>query len=75
MKRVIAVPAVTVALAFLGGSTTAASAEPSTDTRGCQTVAMKYLAEEAPGHEGVQNGAGEGTGEGPCGFGSPPGHE
>ena len=71
MKRVIAVPGV-IALGLLGGSMTAASAEPSTDTYGCQTVAVKYLQAEAPGHEGVQNAAGQGTGEGPCGFGSPP---
>ena len=74
MKRAIAVPAL-IAFAFLGGSMTPASAEPSTDTRGCQTVAVKYLEEEAPGHEGVQNAAGQGTGEGPCGFGRAPGHQ
>ncbi len=75
MKRGIAVPAVTIALALFGGSITAASAEPTTDTVGCQTIAGKYLEEDAPGHGGVQNAAGQGPGEGPCGFGNPPRHQ
>ncbi len=71
MKRTIALAAVTVA-ALVGGFSSGAAAEPSTDTRGCQTVATKYTFEDAPGHHGVQNAAGRGVGEGPCGFGTPP---
>ena len=74
MKRLIAMSALG-SMAILGGSVTGASAEPSPDTRGCQTVASKYLQEDASGHEGVRNAASHGTGEGPCGFGTPPGTE
>ncbi len=73
MKRVVAASALAVALA--SGTLTAASAEPSTDTTGCQTVASKFLDEEAPGHHGIQNAGERAGGEGPCGFGTPPGHE
>lgn len=73
MRRLIALSALG-SMALWGGSATAASAEPSPDTRGCQTVASKYVNEDAPGHQGVSNAAEHGTGEGPCGFGSPPGH-
>ena len=74
MRRVIAVVAVGV-IALVGGSIGGATAEPSTDTVGCQTVASKYLGEDAAGHDGIQNAAGRGAGEGPCGFGDPPGQE
>ncbi len=73
MRRAVAVSAFTVAL--IGGTITAAGAEPSTDTTGCQTVASKFLEEDAPGHDGIQNAAEHAGGEGPCGFGTPPGHE
>ncbi len=73
MKRLIAVSAVTTLT--LGGSISGASAEPSTDTKGCQVVADKYLDASAPGHQGVQNAGSKAGGEGPCGFGNPPGHE
>lgn len=73
MRRVVAMSAVVFGL--VGGSITAASAEPSTDTVGCQTVASKFLEEDAPGHDGIENAAGHAGGEGPCGFGPPPGHE
>lgn len=71
MRRLIALSALG-SMALWGGSVTAASAEPSPDTRGCQTVASKFLNEDAPGHQGVANAASHGTGEGPCGFGEPP---
>jgi hypothetical protein len=74
MKRLIAVSAVASVTALavpIGG----ASAEPSTDTTGCQVVAGKYLDASAPGHQGVQNAGSKSGGEGPCGFGSPPGHD
>jgi hypothetical protein len=75
MKRVIALTAVCV-LALFGGAIGGAAAEPSTDTQGCQTVASKFLEEDAAGHHGIQNAAGQPSpGEGPCGFGNPPGHE
>lgn len=73
VRRVVAASAFTVAL--ICGPITAAGAEPSTDTVGCQTVASKFLEEDAPGHEGIENAAGQAGGEGPCGFGTPPGHE
>ncbi len=72
MKRMIGMSVVTVA-ALVGGLTGGAAAQPSTDTTGCQTVAFKYTQEDAPGHHGIQNAAGQGTGEGPCGFGTPHG--
>ena len=71
MKRTIALTAVTVT-ALVGGFSSGAAAEPTTETMGCQTVANKFLSEEAPGHGGVSNAAGQGAGEGPCGFGTPP---
>ena len=71
MRRLIALSALG-SMALWGGSVTVASAEPSPDTRGCQTVASKFLNEDAPGHQGVANAASRGTGEGPCGFGEPP---
>ena len=71
MRRLIALSALG-SMALWGGSVTAASAEPSPDTRGCQTVASKFVNEDAPGHKGVSNAADRGTGEGPCGFGEPP---
>ncbi len=71
MKRLLAVTAVTT-VAVLGVSVPGASAQPDPGTRGCQTVASKYLDEDAPGHKGVANAAERGTGEGPCGFGDPP---
>lgn len=74
MKRLGALAAVGL-VAVVGSSIGPAVAEPSTETQGCQTVASKFLQEDAPGHEGIQNAAGqEGPGEGPCGFGNPPGH-
>lgn len=73
MGRLIALSALG-SMALWGGSVTAASAEPSPDTRGCQTVAMKFLDPTAPGHQGVSTAAMRGRGEGPCGFGDPPGH-
>ena len=72
MKRIIAVSAVGGIMA-LGGPLSGASAEPSTDSHGCQVVASKYLEENAPGHQGVQNAGSRSGGEGPCGFGDPPG--
>ena len=74
MKRLIALSAVT-GVAALATPVSGASAEPTTDTQGCQVVANKYLTEDAPGHEGVQNAASRTGGEGPCGFGNPPGHD
>ncbi len=74
MKRLIAASAVGSVMAF-GGPISGASAEPSTDSHGCQVVANKYLDENAPGHQGVQNAGSKAGGEGPCGFGNPPGHE
>lgn len=74
MRRVVAPIAVAV-VAIAGGSVGAAGAQPTTDSRGCQTVASKYLEEDAAGHHGIQNAAGSGLGEGPCGFGNPPGQE
>ncbi len=75
MRRVIGLGVVAI-VALVSGSIGGAAAEPSTDTQGCQTVASKYLEEDAPGHHGIQNAAEQGSpGEGPCGFGSPPGHE
>ena len=71
MRRLIALSALG-SMALWGGSVTAASAEPSPDTRGCQTVASKYVNEDAPGHQGVSNAGDRGVGEGPCGFGDPP---
>jgi len=71
MKRLLAVAAVAI-VALVGGSPPGASAEPDPATRGCQTVALKYLTETAPGHEGISIAANQGTGEGPCGFGEPP---
>ena len=73
MKRLIALSAVT-SVAALATPVSGATAEPTTDTQGCQVVANKYLTEDAPGHEGVQNAASRTGGEGPCGFGDPPGH-
>ena len=73
MRRLIALSALG-SMALWGASITSASAEPRPTTRGCQTVAMKFLDPTAPGHQGVSNAASRGTGEGPCGFGSPPGH-
>ena len=72
MRRVIASVAVGV-VAVVGGPIGAAGAQPTTDTEGCQTVASKYLEEDAAGHHGIQNAAGSGAGEGPRGFGDPPG--
>ncbi len=74
MRRWIAPVAVGV-VAVVSGSVGAAGAQPTTDTRGCQTVASKYVEEDAAGHHGIQNAAGSGAGEGPCGFGNPPGQE
>ena len=74
MKRLTAALAVASIMA-LGGPIGAASAEPSTDSHGCQVVADKFLDESAPGHQGVQNAGSRAGGEGPCGFGTPPGHE
>ena len=74
MKRLIALSAAT-SIAVLATPVNGASAEPTTDTQGCQVVANKYLTEDAPGHEGVQNAASRTGGEGPCGFGDPPGHD
>ena len=71
MKRRIAVVAVT-SITALGLPITGASAEPTTDTHGCQVVANKYLTEDAPGHQGVETAASRTGGEGPCGFGNPP---
>lgn len=66
---------VLAALAVVGGPALAASADPDPSTDGCQTVAHTYLEEDAPGHEGVNHAAEQGNGEGPCGFGNPPGDE
>lgn len=74
MKRLIVLFAL-ASLATLGGSVGSAFAEPSPDSHGCQTVASKFLNEDAPGHQGVSHAANQGRGEGPCGFGDPPGHE
>jgi len=74
MKRAITLIAL-ASMATFGGSVSAAFAEPSPDSRGCQTVAYKFLNEDAPGHEGVSRAANQGRGEGPCGFGDPPGHQ
>ena len=71
MKRPIALCALAAAT-VLGGPAAGASAEPTTDTQGCQVVAHKYLTEDAPGHEGIQNAGSRARGEGPCGFGTPP---
>ncbi len=60
------------AVALVGGWISAAVAEPTTDTQGCQIVASKFLQPDAPGHQGIHNAAGQGAGEGPCGFGTPP---
>ena len=57
---------------LLVGPIGAASAEPSPDTMGCQTVASKFLNEDAPGHQGVTTAGTKSGGEGPCGFGDPP---
>ena len=59
-------------VALVVGPIGAASAEPTPDSRGCQTVASKFLNPEAPGHEGVSNAGTRTRGEGPCGFGDPP---
>ena len=59
-------------VAMLVGPIGAASAEPTTDTTGCQTVASKFLNEDAPGHQGVATAGTSAGGEGPCGFGDPP---
>lgn len=72
VRRLIAV-SVLAAFAVVGGPAAAASADPDPSTNGCQTVAHKYLDEDASGHEGVSHAAEQGNGEGPCGFGSPPG--
>ncbi len=72
MKRVVALSAV-VGVAVLGGPVTGASAQPTTDTQGCQTIAYKFQTETAPGHQGVQNAGTQARGEGPCGFGTTPG--
>lgn len=72
MKRLIAMGAIAGAT-VLAGPIGAASAEPSTETQGCQVVADKYLTEGAPGHEGIQTAGSQSRGEGPCGFGTPPG--
>ncbi len=74
MRRLVALTGVGI-LAVLGSWVSGAGADPSTDTVGCRTVAGKYMVEEAPGHHGVQHAAQQGRGEGPCGFGNPPGHE
>ena len=58
--------------ALLVGPIGVASAEPSTETQGCQTVANKFQNEDAPGHEGVMTAGTSSRGEGPCGFGDPP---
>lgn len=71
MKRWIIVVAVATGALVVGPNSTAV-AEPSTDTTGCQTVASKYLNEEAPGHQGVATAGSRTRGEGPCGFGDPP---
>ncbi|MCA1703431.1 MAG: hypothetical protein LC808_09305 [Actinobacteria bacterium] len=65
---VLAVGSVTLLLLPIG----TASAEPSPATRGCQTVASKFLNEDAPGHQGVMTAGTHSRGEGPCGFGDPP---
>lgn len=71
MRRRIILFALAGATALVG-PITAASAEPSTDTQGCQTVASKFLNEDAPGHQGVMTAGTSAGGEGPCGFGDPP---
>ena len=71
MKRWTILVAVVTGMLVVGTSG-AAVAEPSTDTTGCQTVAGKYLNEEAPGHQGVMTAGSRTGGEGPCGFGDPP---
>lgn len=74
VRRLIVLSAV-AGVAVLGTQTSGASAEPTTETQGCQVVASKYLSEDAAGHHGVQNAASRTGGEGPCGFGNPPGHD
>lgn len=71
MRRLIALAAL-ASVAALGAPIAGASAEPSTDSHGCQVVAHKFLTEGSPGHEGVQNAGSRAGGEGPCGFGTPP---
>lgn len=74
MRRVVALSAIT-SVAVLGGSVSAASADPSPESHGCQEIVVKHENEGAPGHQGISHAAEQGRGEGPCGFGSPPGHE
>ncbi len=71
MKRWPILVAVATGMLVVGPNS-AAVAEPSTDTRGCQTVASKFLNGEAPGHQGVVTAGSRTRGEGPCGFGDPP---
>ena len=74
MRRLVALSAITGA-AVLGGPISAASADPSPSSHGCQVIVVKHENPSAPGHQGIANAAEQGRGEGPCGFGSPPGHE
>jgi hypothetical protein len=71
MKRRMVLFAVGSATLLVGPIGTA-SAEPTPATRGCQTVASKFLNEDAPGHQGVMTAGNQSRGEGPCGFGDPP---
>ena len=71
MKRRMVLLAVGSATLVMGPIGTA-SAEPTPATRGCQTVASKFLNEDEPGHQGVVTGGTHSGGEGPCGFGDPP---
>lgn len=71
MKRLIA-SSVVATVVMLGGFATGASAQHDPGSNGCLTVAAKFLDPTAPGHQGVANAADQGTGEGPCGFGTPP---
>ncbi len=59
-------------LTLLAGPVGSASAQPTTDTTGCQTVASKFLNEDEPGHQGQVVAGNRSRGEGPCGFGDPP---
>ena len=71
MKRRIVLSTLASATLLVGPIATA-SAEPSPDTQGCQTVASKFMNEDAPGHQGVMTAGTRTGGEGPCGFGEPP---
>ncbi len=71
MKRMMALAGIGL-IGLIGASILPAVAEPTTDTRGCQVVASKFLQADAPGHQGIQNAGGQAAGEGPCGFGDPP---